>query len=148
MQRKSKTKDKLKPVQIQHWVRAAQSGEIPSIKDIKTGAVIQLRYPLAISDGDGLIFTLSRTATATWILRYRHGGRQKELTIGNYPDITLAEARRLAREKRAEIDRGGDPAAEKRKATAAAFQDWNVRELIQDYREKVLTALGNSTQRS
>lgn len=148
MQRKSKARDKLNPVQIRHWVRAAHSGQTPTVKDTETGEVIQLRFPLAVSDGDGLTFTLSRTATATWILRYRHGGRQKELTIGNYPDIALAEARQLAREKRAEIDRGGDPAAEKRKATAAAFQDWNVRELIQDYREKVLTALGNSTQRS
>ena len=104
--------------------------------------------PLAISDGGGLTFTLSNAGTATWILRYRHGGRPRELTIGNYPDIGLAEARKVAREKRAEIDRGGDPAADKRKATAEAFRDWTVRQLIEDYREKTLAGLGNSTQRS
>lgn len=148
MQRKIKTRERLKPVQIQHWFRAAQNGNTPTFKDTETGEVIQLRFPLAVSDGEGLTFTLSRKATAAWILRYRYGGKQKELTIGNYPDISLAEARRLASEKRVEIDRGGDPAADKRKATASAFQDWNVRKLIKDYQEKILIGLGNSTQRS
>ena len=96
MQRKAK--DRLKPIQLQHWLRAAQNGELPTVKDTETGAIHQLRYPLAVSDGDGLTFTLSRTATATWILRYRYGGKQKEVTIGNYPDITLAEARSAAEE--------------------------------------------------
>lgn len=148
MRQKTKTREKLKPIQLQHWIRAVENGEVPTAKDTETGEIIQLRLPMAVSDGDGLTFTLSRSATASWVLRYRYGGRSKELTIGNYPDISLAEARRIAREKRAEIDRGGDPASDKRKATAMAFQDWTVRQLIQDYREKVLTGLGNSTQRS
>ena len=79
---------------------------------------------------------------------YRHGGRPKELTIGNYPDVSLSEARRLARELRAEIDRGSDPASDKRKSKESAAQDWTVRLLIKDYREKVLTGLATSTQRS
>ncbi len=148
MRQKTKTREKLKPIQLQHWIRAVENGEVPTAKDTETGGIIQLRLPMAVSDGDGLTFTLSRSATASWVLRYRHGGRSKELTIGNYPDISLGEARKIAREKRAEIDRGGDPASDKRKATAMAFQDWTVRQLIQDYREKVLTGLGNSTQRS
>jgi integrase len=148
MQNKRKVKERLEPVQLQHWVRAVQSGNAPTIKDPDTQQNISLPMPLARSDGDGLTFTLSHSGTSAWILRYRYGGRSRELTIGNYPDIGLAEARKIAREKRAEIDRGGDPAADKRKAITLAYQDWTVRRLVEDYRQKVLIGLGNSTQRS
>ncbi len=107
-----------------------------------------MRMPLSRSDGDGLTFTLSSKGVATWTLRYQFGGKTRELTIGNYPDMGLAEARKFAKAKRVEIDLGGHPAADKRKAAARAFQDWTVRELIKDYREKILVELGKSTQRS
>jgi hypothetical protein len=44
------------------------------------------------SDGDGLTFTLSRNGTAAWTLRYQFGGRARELTLGRYPEVLLAEA--------------------------------------------------------
>jgi hypothetical protein len=40
---------------------------------------------------------------AGWILRYRHGGRRRELTIDRYPDIGLAEASGIATLERAEV---------------------------------------------
>lgn len=143
-----RTKEVLEPLQLKHWVRAVESGEAPTIKDPETQEIVQLPMPLARTDGDGLTFTLSQSGTASWILRYRHGGRSRELTIGNYPDIGLSEARKRAREQRAEIDRGSDPVSDKRKAKALALRDWTVRRLIEDYREKVLIGLGASTQRS
>ena len=87
-------KNLLTPVQLQHWVRA--------------------REPIARTDGDGLTFTLSAAGTATWVLRYQFGGRSRELTLGNYPDISLPAARQLTREKRVEIDKGGAPAITKK----------------------------------
>jgi hypothetical protein len=86
----------------------------PTIIDSETREIAELPMPLARSDGEGLTFTLSRAGTATWILRYRYGGRQKELTIGNYPDISLAQAGKVARDERAKVDGGGDPASDKR----------------------------------
>lgn len=95
---------------------------------------------VAKTDGDGLTFTLSKKGTATWVLRYSQpGGRRRELTLGNYPDISLASARELAREKRAEIDKGLDPATEKKQEKARAAQAWTFRDLVVDYREKILT---------
>jgi integrase len=96
--------------------------------------------PLARSDGDGLTFTLSSTGTATWVLRYRLGAnRRKELTIGNYPDVSLATARKVARERRVEIDQGKDPAAQKRAEKMRNATAWTVRELVADYKQKKLT---------
>lgn len=106
---------------------------------------LQLRHSIK-ADSDGLTFTLSAAGVAGWILRYRHGGRRRELTIGRYPDIGLAEARGIATLKRAEVQQGRNPAAEKQKAKATAARDWTVRDLAKDYRAKKLVSLAHSTQ--
>lgn len=137
----------LQTLQLQHWVKTVKAGTSPTFIDPETGEIMRLPLPLARSDGGGLTFTLSVAGTATWTLRYRTAGRARELTIGNFPDISLAEARKIAREKRAEIDRDGDPAADKRRVKALALRDWTVRTLIDDYREKILSDLGASTQK-
>jgi integrase len=116
----------LSDLQLRHWTKEAQ--------------------PLAKSDGGGLTFTVSANGYATWILRYRHGGRRYELTLGRYPDIGLSEARTTAAIKRADVLKGANPAAEKVKAKAAAVKDMTVRTLIQDYKQKKLVTLARSTQ--
>jgi integrase len=45
----------------------------------------------------------------TWILQYRHEGRKRRVTLGKYPDLTLAQARRLAAERLLLLARGEDP---------------------------------------
>ena len=139
--------NKLQSIQLTHWVRAVRNGEPPSLEDPNTGETIPLPVPLARSDGGGLTFTLSAKGTATWILRYRTAGRMKELTIGNFPDVGLSDARKIAREKRAQIDQSGDPAADKRRAKANAMADWTITELIDDYKVKILDSLGSSTKK-
>jgi integrase len=143
-----KKREVLEAIQLKHWLHAVQSGKTPTLKDPVTNEIVPLPLPLARSDGEGLTFTLSKSGTATWVLRYRYGGRSKELTIGNYPDISLSDARKCAREKRAEIDTGSDPAFNKRKSKALVLKDWSVAELIEDYREKILKGLSLSTRRS
>jgi len=147
MTKKKIAAEGLQTLQLQHWVRAVKSGSRPTARDPDTDEVTELPLPLARSDGGGLTFTLSAAGTATWILRYRTAGRAKELTIGNFPDIGLAEARKIARERRAEVDKAGDPAADKRRMKALALKDWTIRELIDDYREKILSGLAASTQK-
>jgi len=102
--------------------------------------------PVAKSDGGGLTFTLSATGIAAWVLRFRHGGRRQEVTLGRYPDVSLASARLSASKKRVAITEGINPADEVRKTKS--IRDWTVRELIRDYRELVLVDLAESTQRS
>lgn len=147
MTRKKLAAEGLQTLQLQHWIRAVKSGGRPTARNAETGEITELPLPLARSDGGGLTFTLSPTGTATWILRYRTAGRARELTIGNFPDIGLADARKIAREKRAEVDRAGDPASDKRRVKALALKDWTIRELIADYREKILSSMAASTQK-
>jgi hypothetical protein len=134
--------NKLQNLQLTHWIRAVRNGEQPSIADPDTGETVPPPVPLARSDRGGLTFMLSARGTATWILRYRTAGRMKELTIGNFPGVGLSEARKISREKRAQIDQSGDPAADKRRAKAKAMGDWTITELIEDYWVKILDGLG------
>jgi len=116
---------KLEDVQLRNWIKAGE--------------------PVTKTDEDGLNFTLSAKGTAAWTLRYRVGGKQKELTLGRYPDISLKKAREIAAAKRAEVQQGIDPAAEKRKAEHAAANAWTFRKLADDYMEKAADRLAENT---
>jgi len=110
------------------------------LDDLQLKSWIVKGEPVAKSDGAGLTFTLSKAGTATFVLRYMRGGKPKELTLGNYPDLTLAVARKLAREKRAGIDQGGDPAAEKKREKMRIKHAWTINTLAEDYLSKDLTS--------
>lgn len=118
--------ERLDDVQIRHWMRAGE--------------------PVAKADGYGLTFTLSKAGTAAWVMRYRFGGRPREVTLGNHPALSLAAARKQARALRVEIANGGDPAATKRKEKQVARSAWTVKNLIKHYREHVLPGLAPNTQ--
>jgi hypothetical protein len=57
-------------------------------------------------------------------VRYILGSRTRELTLGNYPDLTLSAARKLTAEHRVAFDTGQYPAAEKRKERLATRGAW------------------------
>ena len=44
-------------------------------------------------DGGGLYLEVSPAGGKWWRLKYRHGGKEKRLSLGTYPDTGLAEAR-------------------------------------------------------
>ncbi len=74
--------------------------------------------PVDRSVGDGLTFVASAASAqqgkGSWILRFRFGGRQREKVLGRYPDLSLKDARALARQDRALLQQGTDVAAAKR----------------------------------
>jgi hypothetical protein len=49
----------------------------------------------------------------TWFVMYRSESRLRRLTLGAYPDLSLAEARKQAAEARHTVAQGDDPAARK-----------------------------------
>ena len=122
----------LTEVQLRHWIRKGAA--------------------LAKADGHGLTFTLSASGTASWVLRYHFGGKQKELTLGRYPDVTIAAARKLAAEKRVEVQQGVDVARKKQKAKLDTAREWTFKRLADDYltrageRLAVLTMEGRRQQ--
>lgn len=84
-----------------------------------TAAAIKAAKPGKLADGGGLYLLTKENGAKLWRMKYRHGGREKLLAFGRYPEVSLAEARRLRDEARAVLRSGGDPAAAKRANRAA-----------------------------
>ena len=116
-----------------------------NLTDVQIRAWLKAGQPLAKSDGDGLTFTLSKNGTAAWVLRYRLAGKQKEKTLGRFPDISLKYAREIATENRAKIQQGIDVAREKQIEIRDSIAAWTVKQLASDYEEKVLSGLAAAT---
>jgi integrase len=106
---------------------------------IKTGGA-------QVSDGNGLNLTLSKGGLAAWTLRYRFGGKGKELTLGRYPDISLADARKLSATARAQVQQGVDPGTQKQaKKAEAARHVVTVDLLFEEYSRVVIPTLRPQT---
>ena len=46
-----------------------------------------------ITDSGGLFVLVAPTGGKWWRLKYRHGGKEKLLSLGTFPDTSLTEAR-------------------------------------------------------
>jgi integrase len=75
--------------------------------------------PRKLSDGGGLYLELQTTGAKWWRLKYRFDGKEKRLSLGVYPTVTLADARRRRDEARTMLANGTDP-GEARKASKNA----------------------------
>ncbi len=68
----------------------------------------------------GLYLVAQPSGAKSWALRYRIDGVPKKLTIGPYPALDLATARKRAQEALGDVAGGKDPAAIKRATKTAA----------------------------
>lgn len=74
----------------------------------------------AVGGVSGLYLQITPSGARSWIRRTTIGGKRRDLGLGGYPDIGLAQAREGAREAKDKVWRGIDP-IEERKATKAAL---------------------------
>ncbi|MDR7016075.1 integrase arm-type DNA-binding domain-containing protein [Acinetobacter sp. 3657] len=63
------------------------------------------------SDEKGLYLEVTPSGGRFWRLKYRFNGRESTLTIGSYPEISLAQARRARDEARIQLYNNIDPNA-------------------------------------
>jgi integrase len=71
-------------------------------------------------DEGGLFMIVKPSGGKLWRLKYRHVGKEQQLTIGRYPDVGLKDAREKRDHARKVIAAGGNPAFEKKRAAVAA----------------------------
>lgn len=92
----------------------ASSGRLTAIK------VEKLKEPGRYGDGGNLWLQVSKWGTKSWIFRYNLGGRERHMGLGDFPTLSLAEAREkaLAARKLVKID-GIDPIEQRRQAKEA-----------------------------
>lgn len=65
--------------------------------------------PYKLADGGGLFLLVNPNGSRWWRLKYRIDGKEKLLSLGVYPDVSLADARARRDTERKQIARGVDP---------------------------------------
>ncbi|GHT96054.1 integrase [Betaproteobacteria bacterium] len=74
------------------------------------------------ADGDGLFVLLKANGGKWWRFSYRHGGKQKTLSIGTYPDVSIREARERRDAARKLLAQGIDPGEDRKVKKAEAVE--------------------------
>lgn len=71
------------------------------------------KKPYKVSDFDGLFVLVKPTGSRLWQFKYRLDGKERLLSVGPYPEVSLAEARAARDAARVLVARGDDPSAAK-----------------------------------
>lgn len=75
------------------------------------------------SDGGGLSLIVKADGRRSWALRCSIDGTARNIGLGSYPSVSLAAARRIAAQHRADIAAGIDPTEAKRRAAVPTFAE-------------------------
>jgi integrase len=67
----------------------------------------------------GLALQVSASGARSWVLRIQIGDKRRDMGLGGFPDVPLANAREAARVARAKVKEGIDPIANARAARSA-----------------------------
>ena len=70
--------------------------------------------PFKMADGHGLFLLVNPNNSKYWRMKYRFSGKEKLLSFGVYPDVSLSEARVLAEEARRVLRNKEDPSSRKK----------------------------------
>jgi integrase len=95
--------------------------------------------PYKIYDAFGLHMIINPTGSKVWRLKYHYHNKEKLVSLGKYPFVSLKDARTKADEYRSQLAQGLDPSSEKQKAKAdiQAGHENSFRAMAKAYRDKV-----------
>src|SRR5215469_6036684 len=88
---------------------------LPRIKNAKPE-----KTTYKIADGFGLTLLVQPEGGKFWRFRYRFAGKEQMLSLGQWPQVSLAEARQMRDEARARLRAGENPGAVRKQAKAQA----------------------------
>jgi len=98
------------------------------------------RKPYKVSDEKGLFLEVKPTGSKLWRFKYRFAGKEKLLSVGIYPDVSLKQAREQRDELRKQIANGVDPSdtrkAEKLSHAGQLSFEYVAREWHQKFRHR------------
>lgn len=91
-----------------------------------------------VSDSGGLYVEVARTGSRLWRLKYRFEGREKRLSFGAYPAVSLADARKERENAKTMLAQGIDPGAAKKaeKQARRAVSEHTFEKLADAFLEK------------
>jgi integrase len=81
-------------------------------------------------DSGGLFLLVTPQGSKLWRLKYRHDRKEKLLSLGSYPEISLADARQRRDEARGQLAHGIDPGAVRKAQKKADTEETETFEVI------------------
>lgn len=83
------------------------------------------------SIGNGLYLRIANQSIGYWVVRYTIHKKRREVTIGKYPALSLADAKFQAAQIKVDVKKGIDPIAEKKRDESPDLK--TVNDLAQDW---------------
>lgn len=91
---------------------------VKPLTDAKCAAAKAQDKEYSLFDGDGLILLIRKSGKKTWRYKYKRGRSNPVITMGDYPALTLVQARDKRREYESLLAQGLDPKEELEKQKA------------------------------
>ncbi len=79
--------------------------------------------PYKISDGQGLYLEIMPTGSKLWRLKYRYGGKEKRISLGAYPEVSIKDARSKKDDARSLLHEHIDPSVARQQKKDSILQD-------------------------
>ena len=74
-------------------------------------------------DGGGLYLMVARGGSKSWILRMMRDGKRRDMGLGGFPRVSVADARKKAAAYRDALDVGRDPVSERKRPKVPTFRE-------------------------
>lgn len=100
------------------------------LTDIKVKNAKGKVKPYKLTDGQGLYLHITPTSGKWWRFKYRFDGKEKLLSFGTYPEVSLADARDKRTDARKQVAAGIDPSKIRKAQKAARGQAENSFEVV------------------
>jgi integrase len=85
-----------------------------ALTDVKIRSAKPKPSDYRLADAAGLYLLVSPSGGKLWRWNYRYDGKQKTMSLGKYPDISLADARSAHQTARTDLAKGNDPMAQRK----------------------------------
>ncbi|KZZ72476.1 integrase [Oleiphilus sp. HI0130] len=92
-----------------------------ALTDPKVKKALPEEKQYKLSDEKGLFLLVMPNGSKYWRMKYRFAGKEKMLSIGVYPEISLKQARAIRDDARVQLADNVDPSARKKEQRIAAF---------------------------
>jgi len=115
-----------------------KAAQIPAFKPTDT--------PYRKFDGKGLYLEVRPNGSKLWYFKYRFLGSEKRLSVGTFPEVSLAQARQRCDDARRLIDAGEDPLHKRKmeKIRARISADNSFQSVAEDFIDVRFVASGKA----
>ncbi|WP_054119374.1 tyrosine-type recombinase/integrase [Porphyrobacter sp. AAP60] len=109
------------------------------LSDVKIRAAKPGDKPKKLGDSGGLFLLVQPSGGKLWRFKYRFDGKEKKLSFGRYPDVSLQETRKRRDEARVILANGSDPTEARKDAEREAIERSanSFEHVAEEYLEKI-----------